>query len=116
MRLCRIELGRQFQYAGGDDQLAHCQRFAARREVGGRVVGDEVAEVIAHHYLDALNAIPEGSGTLLDNCLIFAHSDCSIAKAHAVEGIPMMVAGNAGGRVKTGFHMAGRADPASGPC
>lgn len=64
-------------------------------------------------FLDAIAAIPEGDGTLLDNCLIFAHSDCSIAKSHAVEGIPMMVAGNAGGRVRTGFHMAGGADPAS---
>jgi hypothetical protein len=63
--------------------------------------------------LDALAAIPEGDGTLLDNCLIFAHSDCSIAKAHAVEGIPMMVAGRAGGRIRTGFHQAGGADPAS---
>ncbi len=61
--------------------------------------------------LDAMSAIPEGDGTLLDNCLILAHSDCSIAKAHAVEGIPTMIAGNAGGRVRTGFHVAGRADP-----
>jgi hypothetical protein len=64
-------------------------------------------------FLAALDGIPEGDGTLLDNCLIFAHSDCSIAKAHAVEGIPMMVAGRAGGRIRTGFHLAGRADPAS---
>jgi hypothetical protein len=69
--------------------------------------------VAYREFLDAMNAIPEGDGTLLDNCLFFAHSDCSIAKAHAVEGIPMIVAGNAGGRVRTGFHMAGRADPAS---
>jgi hypothetical protein len=64
-------------------------------------------------FLDAMASIPEGDGTLLDNCLIFAHSDCSIAKAHAVEGIPMMIAGSAGGRIRTGFHLAGRADPAS---
>lgn len=64
-------------------------------------------------FLDALAAIPEGDGTLLDNCLILAHSDCSIAKSHAVEGIPAMVAGNAGGRVRTGFHLAGNADPVS---
>jgi len=64
-------------------------------------------------FLDAVAGIREGDGTLLDNCLIFAHSDCSIAKVHAVEGIPVMIAGNAGGRVRTGFHMAGRADPNS---
>lgn len=61
-------------------------------------------------FLDALDTIPEGDGTLLDNCLVLAHSDCSIAKAHAVEGIPTMIAGNAGGKVRTGFHLAGRGD------
>jgi hypothetical protein len=69
--------------------------------------------VAYREFLDAMAAIPEGDGTLLDNCLFFAHSDCSIAKAHAVEGIPMIVAGGAGGRVRTGFHMAGRADPST---
>jgi hypothetical protein len=69
--------------------------------------------VAFNDFLDAMDAIPEGDGTLLDNCVIFAHSDCSIAKAHAVEGIPMMVAGRGGGRIRTGFHLAGRADPAS---
>lgn len=64
-------------------------------------------------FLDELAVIPEGDGTLLDNCLVLAHSDCSIAKSHAVEGIPVMVAGNAGGRIRTGFHMAGKADPIS---
>ncbi|MYM62834.1 DUF1552 domain-containing protein [Pseudomaricurvus sp. HS19] len=62
-------------------------------------------------FLDAVSAIPEGDGTLLDNCLVLAHSDCSIAKSHAVEGIPIMIAGSGGGRVKTGFHLAGAADP-----
>lgn len=63
--------------------------------------------------LDAIASIREGDGTLLDNCLIMAHSDCSIAKSHAVEGIPIMIAGSAGGRIRTGFHLAGRADPIS---
>ena len=71
----------------------------------------EKSMVAWREFLDALDAIPEGDGTLLDNCLVLAHSDCSIAKSHAVEGIPAMVAGNAGGRVRTGFHMAGKADP-----
>ncbi len=64
-------------------------------------------------FLDILDSIPEGDGTLLDNMLILAHSDCSIAKSHAVEGIPTMVAGGGGGRIRTGFHMAGNADPIS---
>lgn len=69
--------------------------------------------VACRDFVDALASIKEGPGTLLDNTLLFAHSDCSIAKAHAVEGIPMMVIGGAGGRVRTGYHVAGRADAAS---
>ncbi|BFM07226.1 DUF1552 domain-containing protein [Halioxenophilus aromaticivorans] len=64
-------------------------------------------------FLDSLSSIKEGDGTLLDNCLVFAHSDCSIAKSHAVEGIPMMLAGSGGGKFKTGLHIAGKGDAAS---
>ncbi len=73
----------------------------------------EKSMIAWREFLDELDAIPEGDGTLLDNCLVLAHSDCSIAKSHAVEGIPAMVAGNAGGRIRTGFHLAGNADPIS---
>lgn len=63
-------------------------------------------------FLDELESIPEGDGTLLDNCMVMAHSDCSIAKAHAVEGIPIMFAGG-GGRIRNGIHLAGNGDPVS---
>jgi hypothetical protein len=62
-------------------------------------------------FLDEIASIREGDSTLLDHCVILAHSDCSIAKAHAVEGIPIMIAGNGGGRIRTGFHLDGKADP-----
>lgn len=64
-------------------------------------------------FLEEISKIREGDGTLLDNSLIFAHSDCSDAKAHAVESVPMFVAGKAGGRIRTGYHLAGRGDPTS---
>ena len=60
-------------------------------------------------FLDEIASIPEGDGTLLDHCLILAHSDCSIAKAHAVEGIPVMIAGNAGGRSSHRLPSGGQA-------
>jgi hypothetical protein len=69
--------------------------------------------VAARDFVDALASVKEGDGTLLDNTLLLAHSDCSVAKSHAVEGIPMMVIGGAQGRIKTGYHKAGRADAAS---
>ena len=63
--------------------------------------------------LKELDAVPEGDGTLLDHSLTFAYSDQSYAKIHAVDGIPMFVAGNASGRMKTGYHIAGGGAPVS---
>ncbi len=57
--------------------------------------------------IGALDAIKEGDGTLLDHSLVLAYTDTSNAKLHAVDGIPMILAGAAGGRLKTGMHYAG---------
>ena len=62
-------------------------------------------------FVERLAAMPEGDGTLLDNCLVFAHSDTSLAKIHGITGIPMMIAGRAGGAVKPGVHVAGATSP-----
>jgi hypothetical protein len=62
-------------------------------------------------FVAALAGIREGAGSLLDNCLVFAHSDVSFAKGHDVLGIPMMLAGRAGGRVRTGLHVKGSGQP-----
>lgn len=62
-------------------------------------------------FVKALADVPEADGTLLDNCLVFAHSDTSWAKIHAVQGIPMMTAGRAGGRIRTGEHVVANGDP-----
>ena len=63
--------------------------------------------------LKELDAVPEGDGTLLDHSLTFAYSDQSYAKIHAVDGIPMFIAGNGSGRMKTGYHIAGAGAPVS---
>ncbi|HWJ35357.1 MAG TPA: DUF1552 domain-containing protein [Steroidobacteraceae bacterium] len=59
------------------------------------------------YYVQALGRIKEGAGTMLDNVLIYAMTDQSFAKVHAIEGIPMFTAGTAGGRIKTGLHVDG---------
>jgi Protein of unknown function (DUF1552) len=55
----------------------------------------------------ALDEVKEGDGTLLDHSLVLAYTDTSNAKLHAVDGIPMILAGSASGRMKTGMHCAG---------
>ena len=57
--------------------------------------------------LAELDGIQEGDGTLLDHSLVYAFTDQSFAKIHAVDGLPILVAGGASGRMKGGFHVAG---------
>jgi hypothetical protein len=63
------------------------------------------------YFVAALDKIKEGDGTLLDHSLIYAHSDQEYAKIHSLNGIPMFTAGTAGGKVKTGLHIAGAGAP-----
>lgn len=65
------------------------------------------------YFVAALDKVKEGNGTLLDNTLVFAHSETEFAKFHTIDNIPMMLAGGAGGRVKTGQYIDGAGTPVS---
>ena len=60
------------------------------------------------YFVQAFDGLKEGGGTLLDNSLIFAHSEVSLARIHSVDNMAMFTAGRAGGRVKSGFHVSGK--------
>jgi hypothetical protein len=62
-------------------------------------------------FVGILKSVPEGDGCLLDNCLVLAHSETALAKTHDVFGLPIMVAGKAGGKVRAGVHVRGNGDP-----
>ena len=62
-------------------------------------------------YIEALESIPEGEGTLLDNCLIFATTETNYARLHTIDGVPAYLIGGAGGRVRQGMHVVGGGDP-----
>src|SRR5258708_27392023 len=64
-------------------------------------------------FLKELDAIQEGDGTLLDHSLVMAFTDQAYARIHSVDGLPILVAGGAGGRMKTGYHIAGDTTPGS---
>ena len=57
------------------------------------------------YLLGKLGSAREGGTTLLDNMLLYAHSDTSFAKMHALDELPVIMAGRAGGRIKTGLHV-----------
>ena len=54
--------------------------------------------------LAALEAIPEGSGTLLDNCAILASSEVSLGQTHSILDMPILIGGSACGVLKTDHH------------
>ncbi|HUH36509.1 MAG TPA: hypothetical protein VL027_01060, partial [Spongiibacteraceae bacterium] len=62
------------------------------------------------YFVGALAKMPEGDGSLLDNTLVYAHTDCRFAKTHSLDGIPMFTAGRLNGLVKTGLHIDGNGD------
>jgi hypothetical protein len=64
-------------------------------------------------FIDKFSKVKEGAGSLLDNTMIFAHAETSYAKLHAVDNIPVMIIGKAGGRLKSGKHIVGHGDPIS---
>jgi hypothetical protein len=63
------------------------------------------------YYVQALADFKEGDGSLLDHSFVYATTDQSFAKMHAIDGIPMFSAGNAFGRVRTGLHIDGGGSP-----
>ncbi len=65
------------------------------------------------YYVDAFAKFQEGDGSLLDNMLIYATTDQSLARIHSIDNQPMFTAGRAGGQVKTGMHVVGDGSPST---
>jgi hypothetical protein len=61
---------------------------------------------IFNDLLTEFDQIREGDRTLLDRMLILNYTDSGYAKNHTSDNIPMLTAGSAGGRIKTGIHFA----------
>ena len=55
--------------------------------------------------LDGLAAIPEGDATLLDHCLILWTSELAQGSTHSHDNMPFLLAGSAGGAIRTGRYL-----------
>lgn len=65
------------------------------------------------YMIGKLSAVQEGGKPLLDNMLVYAHSDTSFAKMHSLEEMPVITIGRAGGRMKSGLHVREEGAPVS---
>ena len=64
-------------------------------------------------YLRILDSYQEGPNTLLDRMAVMWMTDHGYARTHTMDNIPVMTFGSAGGRLKTGQHLAFTGDPAT---
>jgi hypothetical protein len=53
-------------------------------------------------FIKKLQATPDGSGTLLDNCMVMYASGLSDGNRHRHDDLPVVLAGKAGGTIDTG--------------
>lgn len=58
-------------------------------------------------FVEILASVAEGDGTLLDHTVVLCHSETSDANSHSVTGLPIMLAGTGGGRIRNGIHVRG---------
>jgi hypothetical protein len=57
------------------------------------------------YLLDQLAAIPEGDGTLLDNCIVVWGSELATGSSHSFASTPFVVAGGGQNTIATGQHL-----------
>jgi hypothetical protein len=56
-------------------------------------------------FLQGLDSVPEGNGSMLDNSLMLYTSEFSNGSVHSINDVPLLLAGSAGGHFRTGRHI-----------
>ena len=89
---------------GEHHELSHhennADKIAQYQKINQWYVGQFVA------FIQRLKAIPEGQGTLLDNCMVLFGSGMSDGNRHDPDNLPILLAGRAGGLLGPGEHIA----------
>lgn len=72
---------------------------------------EQISKINVYHcslfskLIKKLDEVPEGDGTLLDNCMIMYGSGIADGNSHAHSQLPIVLAGGGGGTIKTGRHI-----------
>ena len=64
-------------------------------------------------FLQILENTKEGPGNLLDRMALLWITDHGDARIHSVDNVPIITVGNAGGRLKSGYHLSAPGDPST---
>jgi hypothetical protein len=91
--------------------LSHLNNAAALAELE-KIQGFYIEKFV--YLLGKLKAMKEGTGTVLDNSIIYFTSEFGDGFSHNMRDLPMVVAGKGGGKLKTGLHVDFPLDAAPG--
>lgn len=89
-------------------EYEHCNGFTDTTRTVLRYFVEEFARFAA-----LLKATPEGSGNLLDHACLFGTSEVADGWVHKHDNFPLLLAGRAGGALKSGLHVPIGGDAAS---
>ncbi|MGL4555743.1 MAG: DUF1552 domain-containing protein [Gemmataceae bacterium] len=95
---------REIGISEGHHDLSHHQRKKEKTDKLQQINRFHV-EALAH-LLGRLKAVKEGDKTLLDSCMIAYGSGNSDGNRHNHDNLPILVAGQGGGSLKTGRHVS----------
>jgi hypothetical protein len=87
----------------GHHDLSHHRNDEEKKKLLARINRYHVEQFAK--FLDRLKSVPEGDGTLLDNCVIQYGSALSNGNEHDWHDLPILIAGGGGGRLATGQHL-----------
>ena len=93
----------QIGVTDGHHAISHHQNRAEKMEKNVRIQTFNVGQFKA--FVDKLQHIPDGDGTLLDHSVILYGSNMSNSNAHDHFPLPNLVVGGAAGRMKGGRHL-----------
>lgn len=100
--------GRNFSFvdgvSGGHHELSHHENNQAKIDQYQRINRWHTEQFAS--MLRKLKAIPEGDGTLLDNCMVLFGSSMSDGNRHDPSNLPILLGGRAGGTLNSGQHIA----------
>jgi hypothetical protein len=117
-RIVNVTLGSQGLHSPGSQQTWHSltheepidEKLGYQKEVTFFI---NWANARFADFLKELNTYKEGDATVLDRIAILWQTDHGYARTHTMDALPIMTAGRASGRLKTGMHIALPGDPAT---
>ena len=115
-RICAFMLGREgseqkYRMVGvneGHHSISHHKNKQANLDKL-KVINTYLVTQLAY-LTGKLKSVPEGDGTLLDNCMIAFGSAIADPNRHAHHDLPVLLVGRGGGTIKTGRYVRYKAE------